>query len=136
MEAPSEQFVTSCDGETKRGGALVVAAVALALYNFVGGYAIGILLFAFIAWKLLSGSRAAYWVMSLAALGFGSVQLYDIAVGAHGEQFLSDHILIWTRCLCGFAAPSLLWLRKDVRHYLYDTRKSGAGTSKSTQQEG
>jgi hypothetical protein len=92
--------------------------VVLAFFSFAGLAAVGVLLFAFIAWKLMSGSRAAYWVLSLAALGWGLLQLADIVKGTHGDQYPSDWILIWTKCLSGLAAPLILWLRKDVRRTL------------------
>lgn len=118
MTDSPEQTATPQADSTGRGDELVTAAVILAFFSFAGLAAAGVLLFAFIAWKLMSGSRAAYWVLSLTALGWGLLQLADIVKGNHGDQYLSDWILIWTRCLCGLAASLILWLRKDGRRNL------------------
>lgn len=115
MTDSPEPTTTPQADSASHGDELVTAAVVLALITFAGRHAVGVLLFTFVTWQLKSGSRAAYWLLSLAALGWGLVQLSDIVKGSHGDQYLSDWILIWTRCLCGFVATLILWLRKDAR---------------------
>jgi hypothetical protein len=118
MTDSPEQTATPHADSTGHGDELVAAAVVLAFFSFAGLAAVGVVVFAFIAWKLTSGSRVAYWALSLAAFGWGLLQLADIVRGNHGDKYLSDWILIWTRCLCGLAAPLILWLRRDVRRAL------------------
>lgn len=115
----------SREGGVERGGAHVLSAILLALVAFAGKSFFGILLCIFIAWKLIEGSRTAYWVVSLVAFGFGLLQLRDVATGAYSDQFLSDRIFAWARSLCGLAVAALLWFSKDVRMYLEAMRKAG-----------
>lgn len=115
MTESPDQIATPQTDSTKRGDELVTAALVLALITFAGRHAVGVLLFAFVVWQLRTGSRAAYWLLSLASLAWGLLQLSDIVKGNHGDQYLSDWIFIWTRCLCGLAVPLILWLRKDAR---------------------
>ena len=131
MTEPREQVATARTESRERGGALVVAALALALFNFAGDDAVGILLFAALAWNVASGSRVANWLTGIVSLAWGLVQLGDIMKGHYGDKYLSEWILIWARCLCGFAVPLILWLHKDVRSYLRAARVSEDGDGRS-----
>ena len=53
MTESPEQTATPQADSTGRGDELVAATVVLALFSFAGLAAVGVLLFAFIAWKLI-----------------------------------------------------------------------------------
>lgn len=124
VKFPGNRSTRSRDDAAAHGGELVVTAAALALFTFAGKATFGIVLVMFLAWKFVTGSRIAYWVVSLAAFGFGLLQLKDVVTGAHGDQFFSDRIFIWARCIAGLAAAALLWLSRDVRVHLAIMRKA------------
>lgn len=101
-------------GSSGRESGAVAASLTMAFFTFAGHQAFAVLLFAFVAWKLTSGSRVAYWLLSLTAFGWGLVQLSDIVKGNDANPHLSEWIHIWSRCLCGLAAPVILWFRRGV----------------------
>lgn len=125
MTEPLDPIAPRPPDPIKRGGGLVATALVLALFSFMGPGAMVTLLLALLAWKLVSGSRAASAVIGLATLAWGFLLIADIVKGSPDDQFVTDRILTWARCLAGFAAPALLWLHRDVRRYLRAARESG-----------
>lgn len=102
-------------------------ALVMAVFAIACEHAFGVLFCVYLARRFVSGSRVAYWVVSLAALGLGLLRLHDIVHGNYDGPYLSSRIIEWVSSLCGIAVAALLWTSKDVRIYFDAQRKAGKG---------